>query len=210
VASRKDEILAQVALERGLLNEQQLNECRRAQMVLPADPNVTIGRGQIKPLGTVLLERSLVSPQQLTELVEEQNRRLAQVEMYDRMVNAEMSFGQLLVKHNKATQNQINKCLEIQRREAEKGRKIPILAQILIDHGYVDAKTVSEVLKMHQKDSLLCTNCGKQFNVIGLEPGKTYKCKSCGGIMVTRTMLDTLKADETSFSFELPTDESPK
>ncbi len=42
-----------------------------------------------------------------------------------------------------------------------------------------------------------------QTAAIGLEPDKTYKCKACGGNMVTRSMLDTLKADETAYGYEL-------
>jgi hypothetical protein len=208
VASRKDELLGRIAIERGLINDAQLEDCKRAQFNMPADPNMTIGRNQLKPLSSVFLDKGLINAQQLTELVEEQTRRLNVLEIYERMIKAEMQFGQLMVTQNKCTQNQINKCLEMQRRLAEKGSTpIPTLAQLLVEYGFCDQKAVQDILSMHSKDRLLCTNCGKQFNVIGVEPGKAYKCKSCGGLMVTPTMLDSLKADETTFGFDLPTDE---
>jgi tRNA(Ile2) C34 agmatinyltransferase TiaS len=113
------------------------------------------------------------------------------------------------VRSNKATQNQINKCLEIQQKLAEKGAPIPRLGELLVQHGFVEARTVQDILRVQRKDVLLCTNCGKQFNVIGVEPGKTYKCRFCDGIMVTRAQLDTLTAEETAFGFELPTTDGP-
>jgi hypothetical protein len=210
MASRKDEMLGRLAIDRGMLNDKQLEECRRAQLSVPSDPNMTIGRGQLKPLGSVMLEKGFLNAQQLTELMEEQTRRLNVLELYETMVKAEMNFGQLLVTQNKVTQNQINKCLEIQRRLAEKGTMpIPTLAQLLVEHGYCDQKSINDILSMSLKDRLLCTNCGKQFNVIGIEPGKTYKCKACGGVMITPTMLEGMKADETTFGFNLPSDKKP-
>jgi len=208
VASKKDELLGRLALERGILTADQVEDCKKGQFSMPADPNQTIGRSQLKPLGNVMLEKGLVNAQQLTELMEEQGRRLAVLDVYERMVKAEMQFGQLMVMQNKTTQNQINKCLEMQRRLAEKGTTpVPSLAQLLVEYGFCDQKAIQDILSMHTKDRLLCTNCGKQFNVIGVEVGKAYKCKSCGGLMITPTMLDSLKADETTFGFDLPSEE---
>lgn len=204
-----DEVLARIALERGFITERQLDECRRAQFSLPGDSEMTIGRAQIKPLGSVLVERSLINPDQLTELVAEQSRRFKALETYERMVQSEMGFGQLLVKRNKATQNQINKCLEIQRAMAEKGADpVPPLGRLLVEHGFVDAGTLADLQKLYEKSVLVCTNCGQQFNVVGVESGKTYKCKSCGGIMVTREMLRSLKPGDAAFRYTPPAGEA--
>ena len=64
---------------------------------------------------------------------------------------SDLEFGQLLVKLNKATQNQVNKCLEIQEKMAVQGRTpVPRLGELLVSHGYVDAKTVDEVLGLQK------------------------------------------------------------
>ena len=68
------------------------------------------------------------------------------------MTGSDLEFGQLLVKLNKATQNQVNKCLEIQQKMAAAGRDpVPRLGELLVSHGYVDAKTVEEVLSLQKR-----------------------------------------------------------
>ena len=112
------------------------------------------------------------------------------------------------MKDNLATQLQINKCLEIQLKMAEKGTMpIPRVGELLVEHGFVDRKTVADVLKLQSKNVLYCTACARQYNVVGLEEGRAYRCKECGGVMLRREVLDTLKAEDTMFGFEMPTEE---
>jgi hypothetical protein len=205
VGSMKDALLGRIAVERGFLNEQQLNDCMREQQLPHSDPNMTIGRSTSnRPLGLVLLSKGYIQETDLISLLEEQNRRLKLIEEYRKMLKMELLFGQLLVQHNKATQNQINKCLEMQQRLVAQGRSpIPRLGELLVEHGYIDKQTVSDTLKVQNKDILYCTGCARQFNVVGVEDGLTYKCKSCGGIMVPKSMLDNLKVEDTNYGFEL-------
>lgn len=209
--SRKDMVLGRIALERGWLTPKQLEECYQAQHAALKNPDQAVGHGALRPLIGVLIERGLIGEQQATDLLEEQNRRLGLMEDYERLARSELGLGQLLVKHGKATQIQINKCLEIQQKLAEQGKSpVPRLGELLVQHGYVDAKTIQEILKYQRKELLICTNCTKQFNVIGVERGKTYRCNGCGGIMVTQDMLKSLRSDdETMFEFELPTEGPP-
>lgn len=66
----------------------------------------------------------------------------------------DLEFGQLLVKLNRATQNQVNKCLELQEKIAREGRTpVPRLGELLVSHGYVDAQTVEAVLKIQRGDA---------------------------------------------------------
>lgn len=208
--SIKDLLLGQLAVEKGLLTKDQLSEVMKEQQDGIVDPNATVSPSSSKsrPLGTLLLSKGLIKEQDLVALLEEQNRRLESVKNVQKMQKVEYLFGQLLVKYNLATMLQINKCLEIQLKMAEKGvTPIPRLGELLVDHGFVDKKTVADVLKMQDKDVLFCTGCGRQYNVVGLEEGKAYKCKECGGVMLKRALLESLKADETAFGFEMPTEE---
>ncbi|HEV3029837.1 MAG TPA: zf-TFIIB domain-containing protein [Planctomycetota bacterium] len=210
--SIKDLLLGQLAIEKGLLTQAQLAEVMKEQQDGKVDPNATVSPSSNnkggRPLGTLLLSRGLIQEKDLVALLEEQNRRMESVKNVQKMQKVEYLFGQLLVKYNLATMLQINKCLEIQLKMAEKGvTPIPRLGELLVEHGFVDKKTVTDVLKMQDKDVLFCTGCGRQYNVVGLEEGKAYKCKECGGVMLKRALLESLKADETSFGFEMPTEE---
>ena len=65
---------------------------------------------------------------------------------------SDLEFGQLLVKLNKATQNQVNKCLELQAKYAAEGKApVPRLGELLVSHGFVDARTVADVLDLQHK-----------------------------------------------------------
>jgi len=211
VISIKDLLLGQLAIEKGLLTQAQLSEVMKDQQDGKVDPNATVSPSSDKggrPLGTLLLSKGLIKEQDMVALLEEQSRRLESVKNVQKMQKVEYLFGQLLVKFNLATMLQINKCLEIQLKMAEKGvTPIPRLGELLVEHGFVDKKTVTDVLKMQDKDVLFCTGCGRQYNVVGLEEGKAYKCKECGGVMLKRALLESLKADETTFGFEMPTEE---
>ena len=64
----------------------------------------------------------------------------------------ELEIGQLLVKHNRATQNQVNKCLEIQDKLSREGRTpLPRLGELLVSYGYVDAGTIDELLRLQRR-----------------------------------------------------------
>jgi len=213
VISIKDLLLGQLAIEKGLITQAQLSEVMKEQQDgTKVDPNATVSPTSntraSRPLGTLLLAKGMIKEQDLVALLEEQSRRLESVKNVQKMQKVEYLFGQLLVKYNLATMLQINKCLEIQLKMAEKGvTPIPRLGELLVEHGFVDKKTVADVLKMQDKDVLFCTGCGRQYNVVGLEEGKAYKCKECGGVMLKRALLESLKADETAFGFEMPTEE---
>ena len=199
-------MLGQIAIEKGLITQQQLGECVREQETSAGQKPGP--RTPTRPLGVVMLSRGVIDEKDLKTLLDEQDRRMKTIDQHLKNQKVEYLFGQLLVKNNLATQLQINKCLEIQMKLTEKGvQPVPRLGELLVEHGFVDKKTVTEVLRMQDKDLLFCTGCGRQFNVVGAADGTTYRCKSCGGVMLRRSLLESLKAEETSFGFELPTEE---
>jgi predicted RNA-binding Zn-ribbon protein involved in translation (DUF1610 family) len=210
VTSIKDLLLGQLAVEKGFVTKAQLADLMKEQHGGGiVDPNATVNPSKsVRPLGTLLLSKGYLKEKDLVALLEEQSRRLEAVKNVQKLQKVDYLFGQLLVKNNLATMLQINKCLEIQIKMAEKGvTPIPRLGELLVEHGFVDKKTVGDVLKMQDKDILFCTGCGRQYNVVGLEEGKAYKCKECGGVMLRRALLESLRADETTFGFEMPTEE---
>jgi hypothetical protein len=194
VISEKDRLLGRLAVEKGLLTEAQLEACVKEQEAAPPSP---------RSLGVLLVSKGLLSEQDLVALVEEQDRRSQTLEDYRSIREADFLFGQLLVKHNKATQLQVNKCLQVQKQMAEKGaRPVPRLGEILVEHGFVDRATVAEILKLQDKQVLACAGCGRQFNVVGFEAGRTYRCEACGGTLARQSPPESLRADETWHGLE--------
>jgi len=71
-----------------------------------------------------------------------------------------------------------------------RGRSVPPLGKLLVDHGFMDADPRgdrqalrTERARVHELQPAVQRG--------GRPVGKTYKCRSCGGIMVTREMLRT-------------------
>lgn len=187
--SEKDRLLGRLAVERGLLTEAQLEECVKEQEAAPPSP---------RSLGVLLVSKGLLTQGDLVALLEEQNRREQSLKEYRALREAEYLFGQLLVKHNKATQLQVNKCLQVQEQMAERGvRPVPRLGEILVEHGFVDRATVDEILKLQDKRVLACTACGRQVNVVGFESNRAYRCEACGSPLARSSPPDSLRADET-------------
>ncbi len=177
---------------RGLIKAEALEEAlaEQARQEVPG-----------RTLGVLLVSRGLLRPEDLVSLLEEQDRLSRALAEYAGRQG--LLFGQLLVKNNQSTQNQVNKCLEIQRELARQGRNpVPRLGEILIEHGYVDRAAVASTLRLQDKDLLLCPSCGRQFNVVGAESREAYRCGSCGG-MLARPAIGELRAEETRFGFEL-------
>ena len=139
-----DALLGRIAVERGLISEAQLESALRIQGAAPEGS---------RTLDSILKDQGVLSDRQLGELSEERERRMKTMAAYGEMSKEELEFGQLLVKHHRATQNQVNKCLEIQQKLAGEGRQpVPKLGELLVSHGYVDAATVEEMLKLQHKD----------------------------------------------------------
>jgi len=181
-------------VEWGLITEEQLTACRKDE------------RG--RPLGEILVVKGLVRKKDVEALAEEQTRRARTLDTVQKLQKVEYLFGQLLVKDNLATQLQINKCLEIQVKMAEKGvQPVPRLGELLVEHGFVDKGTVERVLRMQDKDMLTCPACRKQVNVASTEAGKTYRCPGCGAALVRPARLDSIRAEDSFFGFELPSEE---
>ncbi|HEY3227114.1 MAG TPA: hypothetical protein VGK61_09000 [Planctomycetota bacterium] len=181
-----DALLGRIAVDRGLITEAQL-----AKMLAKAGDGL---EGE-RPLADVLKEMGLVDDRGLAELVDERERRVRAMGPEDVVTQDELEIGQLLVKHNRATQNQINKCLEIQEKLAREGRTpLPRLGELLVNHGYVDARTIDELLRLQRRFVMVCASCDRRINMVEFEEGRAYRCPSCGGPLKPGEAPDAPKA----------------
>ncbi len=195
VISKRDALLGRMAVEKGLISQAQLEASLHEQERTP------------DTLGEILVRHGTLKADELRSLLAEQEKRVQALDDFQSLQKVEYLFGQILVRYDFATQLQINKCLEAQQKMAEKGvRPLPRLGELLLEHGFVDPKTISKVLTMQQKALLRCGACGRSYNVVGVESGRRYLCKSCGAPLSPQVEGDSLSADDTMFGFELPSD----
>ena len=206
VQDKRDALLGRIAIDRGLITEDQYRECMRDRATLSPDPDQTAGRSDNpRPLGVVLLSKGYIQERDLFALMEEQARREGLIAEFRKLRKVDYLIGQILVKDDHATQNQINKCLEKQMELAKQGvTPTPRLGDLLVEHGYVSKEVVDRVLGAQHSDELICTGCSRHYHVVGLEDGKTYRCKQCGDVMVRRAILDSLKSEEGDVGFPPP------
>lgn len=206
MSKESDLLLGKMAIEKKWITYDQLTQCIRAQEreTMEGDPEKTQGRGAAgRPLGVVMTSMGLITDQQLLDLYEELRSRIESLRSYRLIERSENMLGQLLVEGNKCTQNQINKCLEAQRKKAEQGvSPVPRLGEILVEHGFVSAETVRILLKEQNKTVMHCLGCKTTFNVVGVREGKQYKCRKCGEVLLSEAVLKTLKVDETAMGNE--------
>jgi hypothetical protein len=201
MSRESDLLLGKLAIERGWITYDQLTQCMRAQEreVLDGDPEKTAGRGGGRPLGVIMTAMGLLTEPQLLDLYEEQRTRIEALRSYRLIEKSEHMLGQILVSRHLCTQNQINKCLEIQRKRAEQGvSPVPRLGEVLVEHGFVTAEKVQELLKEQNKTVMYCAGCKATYNVVGVKDGKQYKCRRCGEVLLSVDKLSTLRVDETA------------
>jgi hypothetical protein len=213
MSRESDLLLGKLAIERGWITYDQLNACIQQQEreMLEGDPEATVGRRMgARPLGVIMTSKGLLNDQQLLDLYDEQHKRIDALRAFRLIEKSEKMLGHLLIEQNKATQNQINKCLEVQRKRAEQGvSPVPRLGEILVEHGFVTEETIREVLGGQNKTIMFCAGCNMTYNVVGVKGGKQYRCRKCGGVLMSKEYLDQLKVDETALGQDIA-DATPK
>ncbi|MBI4564994.1 MAG: hypothetical protein HY716_09920 [Planctomycetes bacterium] len=145
----EDLLLGRIAVERGLITETQLEETFREQTTAGCQS----GRTVLPPLlGDLLIAKGWIQKEDLQKLLREQIRRFQSLDPLSDSVEADLQIGQILVRRHQATQNQVNKCLEIQLDLADSGRApVPLLGELLVRHGYVSETNVREALQAQRK-----------------------------------------------------------
>ncbi|MHC4601073.1 MAG: hypothetical protein ACYS47_18930 [Planctomycetota bacterium] len=106
MASRTDLLLGQIALEKGFISQDQLDECLRLQESEP----------QWKQLGMILLDREFISEEDLDIVLEIQRKSLEKNVDNTELKLKDVLFGRIVVSNRLATQGQVNECLREQER----------------------------------------------------------------------------------------------
>ncbi len=178
-------LIGQIALERGLLSQEQLRQCLDLQAGQPAP----------KSLGALLVELGFLTEAQISLLCEEQKRRLAEDMATAPAPKDEFAFGRLLVKGGHATQEQVNEALRAQQDLAERNVR-KRLGELLVEAGHLGPDAVRAVLKQQGKVLMSCTFCGRHMNVVEAIADRAA-CTKCG--MPLEEKIAGVAAGETAY-----------
>ncbi len=168
MSSPKELLFGRMAISRGLLTKEQLDECVRFQQ--ERAPNC--------PLGLVMIDKGFLTSEQLQELVTAQKEAFQGVDPQRLRKLEDAVFGQIVIKEGMASTEEVHQALRDQALEDEQGHARR-LGEILVEKGLLLAEQVEEVLAIQRRRIVLCPSCGAQFNVEKLESGKKFMCGKC-------------------------------
>ena len=135
MTSRTDLLLGQIALEKGFISQDQLDECLRLQESSP----------QWKQLGMIFLDREFISEEDLDIVLEIQRKSLEKNIDNTELKLKDVLFGRIVVSHRLATQGQVNECLREQERIERMGMFLR-LGEIMVRKGYLNDEHMKEIL----------------------------------------------------------------
>ena len=180
-------LIGQIALDLKLLDQAQLQQCIDHQA----------GQVSPKPLGLLLVEAGVLTPEKLTLILDEQKRRLQEELPYAPTQRGAVAFGRLVVERGYAKQEAVNQALRAQQDLADRGAR-KRLGELLVDAGHLSADVVPEILKAQGKVLMACTFCGAHLNVLS-SIAEGYPCRKCGMPLDRKTGIDVIGADETAY-----------
>jgi hypothetical protein len=185
MGSRNRLLIGQIALDLELLDRAQLQQC------------IDLQAGQVspKPLGVLLVETGLLTPEKLALILDEQKRRLQEELPYAPQQRGAVAFGRLVVERGFSRQEAVNEALRAQQDLADRGVRRR-LGELLVDAGHLSPDVVPEILKAQGKVLMACTFCGAHFNVL-ISIAEGYPCRKCGMPLDQKTGI--VSADETAY-----------
>ena len=178
-------LIGQIALELQLVTRDQLQQCVDFQA----------GQVQPKPIGALLVQNGFLNTEQLTQVLEEQERRLKEPQAHTPVAVGEYAFGKLVVERGLTTPEHVHEALRAQQDWADRGIRRR-LGELLVEAGHLKAELVPGLLKVQGKTLMACTFCGAHYNVL-TTICEGYPCRACG--MAMSETLGTISAIETAY-----------
>ncbi len=185
-------LLGRIAVEHGLLTEEQLQKCIEIQR----------SSGNPTRLGQVLLDLGYVNRHQLRFIEAKQGQRMEETDVFQNRPAREVLFGKLVVQLGYCREHHVNECLrESALREAD-GQEVR-LGELMVARGYLSPYQLNAVLAEQNKKILYCTTCDKHFNVLGFRRGFRLRCLHCETTLVApRERFATAATEELFFDEE--------
>ncbi|MCW8140732.1 MAG: protein kinase, partial [Planctomycetota bacterium] len=107
-----------------------------------------------------------------------------------------LPLGEVLVREGLVPREEVERAIALQAAEARRGVFLR-LGELLVARGLLDEATVARVLAMQGRTILVCPSCLAQFNVVGHEGGRTYRCNRCDVALERPEQLRRLSVEDT-------------
>jgi len=151
-----------------------------------------------KKLGNILVEKGFLTVEQANEVLGIQDANLQSPTNHPERRLEDVIIGKLIVKHGFANQDQVNEALRTQALREQEGSYYR-LGEVMVEKGFMSVADVLNVLKIQQKQIMICPGCGSRFNVASFKPGRRYKCKRCKTLLSVPAELESVEVDTTIF-----------
>lgn len=169
------------------ISSAQLTECVLIQEKAPG-----------RKLGTVMMEQGYLTPAQLNEVISVQQANLQAPSTHPEQRLEDTIIGRVMVRNGFATEEQVNDALRTQGLREQEG-VFYRLGEVMVEKGYMSVTDVLNVLKIQDKQIMVCPGCGARFNVASFQPGRKYRCKKCKALLSLPATLESVEVDTTIF-----------
>ena len=129
----RDILFGQIALERGLITQAQLDGALAKQ-----------DGGDQRQIGMLLLEDETIDESELDLVLDVQRERLARTAENSELKLSDILYGRLVAARKLATQGQVSECLREQAKLESMGMFLR-LGEILVKKGYLTQEAADEI-----------------------------------------------------------------
>lgn len=164
---RTDRLFGQIAVELGILSPEKLEEALKVQASTAPPP----------PLGLVLMDLRLVSREDLEKILDAQRKIADRHQERGKERREDNLFGKVAVGLGFLTQDQLNECLDLQKREGPESTLR--LGELMTRRGMVGPEQVQRVMEVQAGLAVPCPRCATLHNVVMFRPGSTFPCRQC-------------------------------
>ncbi|MBI2931381.1 MAG: protein kinase [Planctomycetes bacterium] len=176
MAHEDDLFVAREAVQRGLINREQLQEA----LVEMYEQERASG-GERWPLGVILVssghfpESVLLSL--LAERVQPHGDKLTSSQAED------LDLGRLLVLTGTLEPEQVNAALALQMQKWKPGEPSKRVGEIVVEKGWATPEQVQRVLSYLRTAVMVCASCKRRYEAMKATPRSALRCPRCGGTL---------------------------
>ncbi|MBI4617493.1 MAG: hypothetical protein HY720_28030 [Planctomycetes bacterium] len=169
MTSREDSLFGRIAIDLGLVKEDQLREALAEQA----------RSDRARLLGAILVEKGHITEEGLRQILLAQREKLAPLKSGRERRQEDASFGAIAVKEGHIANEDLDRALVEQFRLAKRGLFLKV-GEILVKNRKMTEDQVLAVLRVQQNRFVTCPGCGSRYRVLEGKPGLVVPCKKCG------------------------------